>query len=131
MLQDARVSATIPASDLARAREFYEGKLGFTGSEQPDGVRYECGQGTGFVLFLSSGASSGSHTQLSFEVDDIETEVKRLQDNGVKFEDYDTPGLKTEHGIADIDSGRGGWIKDTEGNLIAVFKTAAVPASTS
>ena len=128
MLQDARVSASIPASDLARAREFYEGKLGLKGSEDAAGVRYECGGGTSFLLFSSSGASSGAHTQLAFDVEDIDAEAARLRENGVKFEDYDSPGMKTENGLAEIGGGRGGWIKDTEGNLIAVFQLAPVAA---
>ena len=129
MLQDARVSATVPAADLAAARKFYEDKLGLKPTEEPAGVRYECGNGSGFLLFQSSGAASGAHTQLAFDVADVDAEIGRLRDNGVKFEEYDFPGLKTENGVAEIDGGRGGWFKDPEGNLIAVFQLAPVPAT--
>jgi catechol 2,3-dioxygenase-like lactoylglutathione lyase family enzyme len=134
MLKDSRASATMPAKDLARARAFYEGKLGFQedpNSDEVDGVIYACGGGTSVLVFESRGASSGDHTQLSLEVDDIEAEVRALRDKGVALENYDFPGLKTESGIAEMPNGRGGWFKDTEGNLIAVFQRARVPSRTS
>ncbi|HEV1996578.1 MAG TPA: VOC family protein [Candidatus Dormibacteraeota bacterium] len=123
------MSATIPASDLASARKFYEEKLGLTPVPEMAGIRYECGKGTGFLLFQSAGGASGAHTQLAFDVADVDAEIGRLRDNGIKFEDYDFPGLKTEKGIAEIDGGRGGWFKDPEGNLVAVFQLASVPAT--
>lgn len=130
MLQKSRAAATIPASDLARARAFYEGKLGLTPDpdDELDGVMYRCGEGTAFLVFESSGSSSGSHTQLSLDVDDVDAEVSALREKGVQFEEYDSPGLKTENGIADRPDGRGGWFKDTEGNLIAIFQRAQVPS---
>jgi catechol 2,3-dioxygenase-like lactoylglutathione lyase family enzyme len=129
MLNKAAVRTTIPASDLARAKAFYADKLGLhPAEEEPGGLRYECGAGTNFLVFQSSGASSGAFTQISFEVEDVEAEVRDLQAKGVKFEEYDFPGLKTVNGIADIAIGRGGWFKDSEGNLLAVAQRVTVPA---
>jgi catechol 2,3-dioxygenase-like lactoylglutathione lyase family enzyme len=121
----------MPASDLARARAFYEGKLGLKPdpeSTETDGVSYKCADGTSIVVFLSSGASSGTHTQLTLEVDDVDSEVRALRDNGIAFEEYDMPAVKTEGGIAEVADGKGGWFKDSEGNLIAVFQRARVPS---
>jgi predicted enzyme related to lactoylglutathione lyase len=129
MLQKSRAAASMPASDLARARAFYEGTLGFTPDPDmnaPDAVMYRCADGTAFLVFLSSGVSSGNHTQLSFEVEDISAEVRELRDKGIAFENYDSPDIKTEAGIAQMPDGSGGWFKDTEGNLIAVFQLARV-----
>jgi predicted enzyme related to lactoylglutathione lyase len=134
MLQASKAAATIPASDLARARAFYEGKLGLTpdpDTDERDGVMYRCADGTGFLVFESSGSSSGNHTQLSFDVDDVDTEMKELRERGVQFEDYDSPGLKTENGVAEIATGRGGWFRDSEGNLISVFQRAVVTSPAS
>ncbi|MDQ6898894.1 MAG: VOC family protein [Candidatus Dormibacteraeota bacterium] len=131
MLQDSTAGATIPASDLARARAFYEGKLGLKPApdlEDPGGVMYRCKDGTRFLLFESSGASSGNHTQISFEVEDVDEEISALRAKGVTFEEYDFPGLKTENGITQMPTGRGGWFKDTEGNLLSVFQRDAVVA---
>jgi predicted enzyme related to lactoylglutathione lyase len=119
----------MPASDIARARAFYEGTLGLKPDpemDSPEGVMYRCGDGTSFLVFPSSGVSSGNHTQLSLEVDDIDAEVRALRDKGVAFEEYDSPSVKTEGGLAEMRDGRGGWFKDTEGNLIAVFQRVRV-----
>jgi hypothetical protein len=45
---------------------------------------------------------------------------KRKRDNGVEFEDYDFPGLKTEDGIAHIGASAVAWFKDSEGNILAI-----------
>jgi catechol 2,3-dioxygenase-like lactoylglutathione lyase family enzyme len=131
MLQQAKASAAMPASDLARARAFYEGTLGFKPDPEvadDQGVMYRCGDGTAFLVFLSSGASSGTHTQLTFEVDDVDAELREVRDKGVALEDYDLPSIKTEGGIAHLPDGTGGFFKDTEGNLIAIFQRAQVPS---
>lgn len=120
MLDSATVSATIPAQKLDRARAYYEEKLGLKPVEESaEGLRYQCGDGH-FLLFESSGEPSGSHTQLSWGVGDLDATVEQLRRNGVVFEEYDMPGFKTENGIAEIAGERGAWFKDSEGNLLAL-----------
>lgn len=122
-------AARIPARDLARARFFYSSKLGLDPvEERPGGLRYRCGSSY-FVLFESSGSASGNHTQMSWEVNDIQATVNELRCRGVVFEEYDLPGLKTINGIAEISGNypskgsageRGAWFKDSEGNLLSI-----------
>ena len=133
MLKDARAGAMVPTQDIARARQFYEGTLGFTPTdEDPGGITYRCADGTAFVLFSSSGKSSGSHTQLGFDVDDIEAEAATLRSSGVTPDPVEIPGATVENGVATLpDLGRGLWFHDPDGNVIAVFQRAAVPAATS
>jgi catechol 2,3-dioxygenase-like lactoylglutathione lyase family enzyme len=129
MLETSDVAARIPAQDLERARSFYADKLGLTPSEErPGGLRYLCGSGA-FTLFQSAGAASGAHTQMAWEVDDIEAVVEELRRRGVVFEEYDLPGLKTVNGIAEVAGNypsRGGvgeravWFKDSEGNVLGI-----------
>jgi len=79
-------------------------------------------------LFQSAGAASGTHTQMGWEVADIEATVSELRMRGVVFEEYDLPGLKTVNGIANIEGNypskgvgeRAAWFKDSEGNLIGI-----------
>jgi catechol 2,3-dioxygenase-like lactoylglutathione lyase family enzyme len=112
--------ATLPASDLQRARGWYEEKLGLSPAEEsPEELRYESG-GARFVVFKSSGAASGHHTQLGWQVQDLDSLVTELGERGVRFEEYDLPGFKTENGIATLGEERGAWFKDSEGNLLAV-----------
>jgi catechol 2,3-dioxygenase-like lactoylglutathione lyase family enzyme len=128
MLQESHVAARIPVQDLERARRFYSEKLGLEPvDERPGGLLYRCASGE-FSLFASAGASTGSFTQLAFQVDDIEATVVDLRGRGVVFEEYDFPGLTTVNGIADIEgqypskgrAERGAWFRDSEGNLIGV-----------
>lgn len=123
MLSDARTHATIPASDLDRARAWYSEKLGLEPTdESPAGLFYNTGENSRFFLFKSGGAASGAHTQIGFTVKDIEEEVRDLKERGVVFEEYDFPTLKTEGSIATIPAGRSAWLKDSEGNLLGLFQ---------
>jgi catechol 2,3-dioxygenase-like lactoylglutathione lyase family enzyme len=120
MFENDDVYATIPAKDLERAKSYYADKLGLKpGQERPDGLRYRCGNGS-FLLFESSGTASGDHTQLGWDVDDVEAMVGELRGRGVVFEEYDLPGFKTVNGIAEIAGEKGAWFKDSEGNLLAI-----------
>ena len=129
MLEDGKVAARIPVQDLQRARSFYAEKLGLEPSEErPGGLLYRCGEGE-FALFESAGAASGDHTQMGWEVEDIEATVEWLRVRGVVFEEYDFPGLRTVNGIAEVAGNypsKGGvgekaaWFRDSEGNLFGI-----------
>jgi catechol 2,3-dioxygenase-like lactoylglutathione lyase family enzyme len=121
MFESAQAHATIAVSDLDRAKKFYEGTLGFKSmDERSDGVRYETGGGTWFLVYPSQFAGTAKSTYMTFEVDDVEVAVKELRDRGIVFEDYDFPGLKTVDGIAEIQGVKGAWFKDPDGNILAV-----------
>lgn len=120
ILEEAEFQATIPATDLARARRFYEEKLGFSPEQvMVAGVIYRCGKGTGFFLYPSGVAGAG-HTLGGWYVDDLQAAVRELRGLGIEFEEYDYPNLKTEDGIADLGSELAAWFKDSEGNILAV-----------
>jgi catechol 2,3-dioxygenase-like lactoylglutathione lyase family enzyme len=128
MLKNGRVATRLPAQDLERARVFYAEKLGLEPVEEREGgLRYVCAAGE-FALFESSGAASGDHTQMGWEVDDIEATVRELRARGVVFEEYDFPGLTTVDGITEIEGNypskgsgeRGAWFHDSEGNLLGI-----------
>lgn len=122
-LSDARVHTTLPASDFARAKAFYTDKLGLTVSQEtPGGAFFEFSDGSRFVVFPSAGAASGSHTQMGLTVADVEAEVAGLQAAGVQFEEYDTPTFKTVNGIADLETLKSAFFKDSEGNLIGMVE---------
>lgn len=128
MLADSQVATRLPASDLDRARRFYSETLGLEPiEERPGGLYYRCGGGY-FALFESAGAPSGNHTQMGWEVANIETIVTALRARGIVFEEYDLPGLKTTNGIAEIEGNypskgageRSAWFRDSEGNLLGL-----------
>jgi catechol 2,3-dioxygenase-like lactoylglutathione lyase family enzyme len=129
VLEDGKVATRIPVRDLQRSRKFYAEKLGLEPSEErPGGLLYRCGEGE-FALFESTGAASGNHTQMGWEVEDIEATVEQLRARGVVFEEYDFPGLKTFNGIAEIEGNypskggvgeRAAWFRDVDGNLFGI-----------
>ena len=129
MLEKATVAARLPAQDLERARRFYSEKLGLEPAEErPGGLLYRCG-GIEFGLFQSAGEPSGAHTQMAWEVDDIEAVVEELRSRGVVFEEYDLPGLTTVDGIAEVEGNypskggkgeRAAWFRDSEGNMLGM-----------
>ena len=133
MLKNASAEAALPAQDLNRAKAFYGEKLGLQPVEEDaNNVRYRLGDGTQFNVFRTGGAPSGTHTQMAFLVGDIVAEVRDLKSRGVKFEEYDFPGLKTVDSIADAEDGsKAAWFIDSEGNVLGVVQPVRVAAGRS
>ena len=120
MLRAAPIRAYIPASDVSRARKFYEGNVGLEPKEEhAGGVIYECG-GAEVFLYPTSNAGTSKASQAYWQVDDVEAEVADLKARGVKFEEYDMPGVTMKNSIATGGGAKTAWFKDTEGNILAV-----------
>jgi len=123
MLDKAPMYAYIPAKDVARARRFYEGTLGFKVKQvTAGGVVYEFGRGTACFLYPTPNAGTSRASQAFWDVEDIEKEVADLTARGVTFEKYDMPGTD-EKGIMTAGGAKAAWFKDTEGNIMAVIQT--------
>src|SRR5881392_290442 len=125
MLQDFPLYAYIPAKDVARARRFYEGTLGFRAQQETaGGVVYAFGDKTACFLYPTPNAGTSKASQAFWQVDDIEREVAELKGRGVNFEEYDTPQMKTHDGIATAGGAKAAWFKDSEGNILAIVQSA-------
>jgi len=123
MLNDSRVDANIPASDLARARDFYADKLGLSPTRELGGevLMYRTSGGTAFQVYRTEYAGQAGHTIAQWHVDDIESEVHDLKAKGVTFEVYDMPGVTWDGEIAAMEGlGRAAWFKDSEGNIMCI-----------
>ena len=121
-----RVVPTIAVSDMANAKEFYEGKLGLSGGkDRPDGGHeYPCAGGTAIHVYPSpENAGKSTATLAGFEVDDIEKSVDELSGKGVTFEQYGEPFNTNEKGIVEIGGEKGGWFKDPDGNILALYQS--------
>jgi catechol 2,3-dioxygenase-like lactoylglutathione lyase family enzyme len=128
MLTSRPIMPVLPVTDLERARRFYSERLGLRPSGERsahDAVVLEAGHGTKLELLKRDRPTKAEHTALTFEVDDIDHEVAELEGRGVRFEDYDLPGLKTERHIAKMDGERAAWFKDTEGNILCIHQRVA------
>jgi predicted enzyme related to lactoylglutathione lyase len=122
MLKRFPMYAYLPAQDVARARRFYEQKLGFAPKQEADGgVAYEFGEHTGCFLYPTPNAGTSKASQAFWQVDDVEREVSELKGRGVKFEEYDMPGMK--NGIMTAGGAKSAWFKDTEGNILALVQS--------
>ena len=123
MLSDKKITPDLPVQDLERARKFYEEKLGLKPVMSSDyDVMYVCGGGTNLYLYRRE-PTKVEHTEVSWNVDDIEAEMKDLRSRGVEFESYDLPELKTdENDIAVMDGVRASWFKDPEGNILSLVQ---------
>lgn len=118
MLQQCPMYSYLPATDVARARAFYEQKLGFKPSDEvAGGVAYTFANGTGCFLYPTKNARTNRASQAFWQVNDVEREVAELRARGVTFEEYDVPGMKTVNGIVTAGGAKTAWFKDTEGNI--------------
>ncbi len=126
-LSECKVEPAVAVSDVDRARHFYEEQLGLTPGEVEEGqsVRYPCGSGTWIFIYLSvENAGRSPATIAGFFVDDLAATMDDLASRGVTFERYDQPGLKTdERGVFDAGSFKAAWVRDPDGNTLAITET--------
>lgn len=124
------VIATLPASDIERAKGWYADKLGLTPVEEgPQGVTYEIGDGR-FFVYPSAYAGSNAATAATIIVEDLRGTVDGLRGSGVEFEQYELPDTTWENGVATMDADgqtfSGAWFKDSEQNIIALIDASMI-----
>ena len=120
MITATMVVATLPVTDLERAKAFYGETLGLTFLwENPFSARFQCGEGSELSVFKRPPVVT-EHTLAHFEVDDIEATVNDLSGKGVEFLDYTEGPLTTTGHIAQLGPARGAWFRDPDGNTLGV-----------
>ena len=124
MLNESPMYSYIPAADLARARQFYEGKIGLVPKEETNGgVVYEFACGTACFLYPTPNAGTSKASQAFWSVKDVDHEIEMLKARGVVFEDYDMPGDKSLSGAITAGGAKAAWFKDSEGNIMALIQS--------
>ena len=123
MLGDHPINPVLLATDLAAARHFYNDLLGLEIlSESGEAITLKSGE-TVLEVSKSTVGTKDEQTQASWFVPDIRTEVAELRARGVKVEEYDQPGLKTdEDGIADVGVAWVAYIIDPGKNALAILQ---------
>jgi catechol 2,3-dioxygenase-like lactoylglutathione lyase family enzyme len=130
MLGEKNVAATLAVSDMAAAREFYEGKLGLTPIESPmtdeDAVIYRSGD-SAVLVYRSAYAGTNQATGASWAAgEDFDAIVDDLRSKGVTFEHYDDlPGTTREGDVHILGGLRAVWFKDPAGNILNVGNQSA------
>ncbi len=123
MLGEHPVTPVLLAKDLSAAREFYHDKIGLEIlNENEEAIVFACGGGTHLDVTKSTVGTADEQTQASWQVQDIHAEVAELRARGVRIEDYDMPGLKTDNGIADIGFAWAAWITDPGKNALGILQ---------
>lgn len=124
MLSKSPVAASLPFDGLKAAKSFYTSKLGLeliSGSVKEGYLEFAAGKGTVIQVFESDSRKSGD-TAVTFQVSNLANEMKALRKRGVKFEEYDLPGIRTVNGVATMGGHKGAWIKDPGGNVIGLHQ---------
>jgi catechol 2,3-dioxygenase-like lactoylglutathione lyase family enzyme len=123
MLADKDAIATIAVKDLAKAKAFYSGKLGFKPVGAPDDdnvVTFKSGNAM-LLVYRSEFGGSNKATSVTWSVgtefDDV---VQALQDADVPFEHYDLPGLQRSGNVHAMGEFKAAWFKDPDGNILHV-----------
>ena len=118
------VAMMLPVTDVDRARTFYSETLGldYTGTNDEGSALYALDGGSTLVLLPRPGSRPSESTAMSFEVDDIGSEISALEGRGVVFEDYDLPELTTVHHVAETGSEKAAWFKDPTGNVLCLHQ---------
>lgn len=120
MLASGKLIGFVPTKDSKRAREFYEGKLGFRFvSDDQFALVMQAGES---MIRIVKGAkfTPAQYTVMGWEVKDVEAMVKWLNKRGVTFEKY--PFVEDQKlGIWTTPNGdKVAWFKDPDGNVLSL-----------
>lgn len=122
MFEKLMATAVLPASDLARAKQWWHDVLGrdpVYEDEEGEALYYDIG-GMPVLVYRTDFAGTAQNTALGLMTDDLDRDMTQLRTHGVMFHDYDMPGLKTVDGVAELGDGRSAWFSDSEGNILAL-----------
>ena len=121
MLNDSPVFPSIRVTEISKAKEFYEGKLGLKVIyDQPGELLLEAGKKSRIYLYEGE-KSTATHTLAVFYVSDIYKTLEDLASKGVKPVTYNIPGIKTDKkGVIGKGNKKGAWVKDPDGNILGL-----------
>jgi catechol 2,3-dioxygenase-like lactoylglutathione lyase family enzyme len=125
MLKDYDLHATLASSDVDRAKRWYADKLGWQPARELEGyARFDFGP-SAFAIYASPSAGTAKNTVLYWLVESVESEVARLRQRGVTFEEYELGDVKTVDGVmTDPDGSHTAWFTDADGNIVSIVDTS-------
>ena len=122
MFDSIPFQVTLPASDLERAKAWYETMLGLKPAEEGEfgEAWYDTG-GARFMLYTSEFAGTNKATAASLTISDFGGAIELLRSRGAVFDHVDFGEFKTVDGVLELPDGRkAAWVKDSEGNTLAI-----------
>ena len=120
MFEKLMATAVLPASDIARAKQWWHDVLGrdpMYEDDEGEALYYDVG-GMPVLVYRTDFAGTAQNTAFGLMTDDLDRDMTELRTHGVMFHDYDMPGLKTVDGVAEMGDGRSAWFTDSEGNIV-------------
>ncbi|MFZ3216534.1 MAG: VOC family protein [Candidatus Acidiferrales bacterium] len=126
MLAGSKIVGFVPTKDSQRAREFYEGKLGFQFvSDDPFALVVRAGATKIRIAKVPKDVAPLPFTILGWEVENIEAVAKWLSGRGVAMEKY--PFVQDQElGIWTAPGGdKVAWFQDPDGNVLSISEHAA------
>jgi catechol 2,3-dioxygenase-like lactoylglutathione lyase family enzyme len=122
MLGKSDATPMLAVKDLDRARKFYQDTLGLQQTDDfGEGFMLKSGD-TDITVYRSEFAGTNKATALTFDVDDIQEEVRDLKDKGIAFEHYELEGLTPMGDIYEGEGMKTAWFKDPDGNILSLIE---------
>lgn len=121
MLKDKDSAAIVAVRDLARAHDFYGGKLGLERVSGNENVaEYKTGN-TVVVVYKSDHAGTNQANAVVWGAGkDIDAIIADLRGKGVAFEHYPEMGMDYRDGIHSSGGFKAAWFKDPDGNILHI-----------
>lgn len=124
MLGHNDVVATIPVSDMGRARKFYEDRLGLIldGTIGAVATVYRAGD-TRIFVYQTVNPISAQTIVATWAVDDnLELIVSELKAKGITFEHFEKEGFDRDGDIYHADRFKVALFRDPDGNMLSLFQ---------
>jgi predicted enzyme related to lactoylglutathione lyase len=122
MFRASNAFSGFSVNDVPAAMKFYGDMLGLKVSEDHGIMTIRLANGGRVIAYPKENHEPASFTILNFPVPDVDKAVDALAAKGVKFERYDTGGIKTdEKGIMRGNGPTIAWFKDPAGNILSVI----------
>jgi catechol 2,3-dioxygenase-like lactoylglutathione lyase family enzyme len=132
VLADCYANVVLPARDGDRARAFYRDVLGLRLMSGPadDPMMFQAGAGTGVLVTEMPGREPADYATVSFLVTGIEALVAELRRRGVEFVPTDSGTFQGQQGtvsggVIDFGPVKSAWLRDSEGNILALNEIVA------
>lgn len=126
MLQSCDLIAFVAATDLGRARTFYEQVLGLPVVEQTDIACIFDANGTMLRVAAVPKAPRARYTVLGWRVTDITATVRDLAANGVTFLRFDGMNQDEDGVWTSPDGAQVAWFSDPDGNTLSLTQFSAL-----
>lgn len=120
MLASGKLIGFVPTKDSIKAREFYEGKLGFQFISDDQFALVMQADESMIRIVKGAKFTPAQYTVMGWEVTDVEAMVQWLNKRGVTFEKY--PFVQDQKlGIWTTPNGdKVAWFKDPDGNVLSL-----------